>query len=104
MKGILVKPGKTPEIATLPDTLWGIEARLGSPCEMIVLPRTPVAMFVGKFDGPIQPASLFNRKYRGKQLFGPIFIYGWKGNNIQPLSKQLQAEMFDRITDWEVNA
>ena len=41
MKGILAEPGKAPVIASLPDSLWAIENRLGVPCEMIVLPRQP---------------------------------------------------------------
>lgn len=102
MKGILARPGKDPEIATLPDSLWGIEKRLGMTCEMVVLPRIPVVMFVGKYQGPIQPASLFNRTYRGKQLLGPILFYGWKGNNIQPMSKPLQDQLMQHITQWEV--
>lgn len=72
MKGILAEPGKAPVIASLPDSLWAIENRLGTPCEMIVMPRTPAVLFVGRYDGPIQPASLLNRKYRGRQLYGPI--------------------------------
>lgn len=71
MKGILAEPGKAPVIASLPDSLWAIENRLGTPCEMIVLPRTPAVLFVGRYDGPIQPASLLNRTYRGRQLYGP---------------------------------
>lgn len=57
MKGILAEPGKAPVIASLPDSLWAIENRLGTPCEMIVLPRTPAVLFVGRYDGPIQPAT-----------------------------------------------
>lgn len=57
MKGILAEPGKAPVIASLPDSLWAIENRLGTPCEMIVLPRTPAVLFVGRYDGPIQPAA-----------------------------------------------
>ena len=55
MKGILAEPGKAPVIASLPDSLWAIENRLGTPCEMIVMPRTPAVLFVGRYDGPIQP-------------------------------------------------
>ena len=51
MKGILAEPGKDPVIASLPDSLWAIENRLGTPCEMIVLPRTPAVLFVGRYDG-----------------------------------------------------
>lgn len=65
MKGILAEPGKAPVIASLPDSLWAIENRLGTPCEMIVLPRTPAVLFVGRYDGPIQPASLLNREVPG---------------------------------------
>ena len=87
MKGILIEPGKEPVVTTLPDSLWAIENRLGTRSEMIVLPRTPAVLFVGRYDGPIQPASLLNRTYRGRQLYGPILCYGWKGNNIQPMSR-----------------
>lgn len=92
MKGILAEPGKAPVIAS----------RLGTPCEMIVMPRTPAVLFVGRYDGPIQPASLLNRKYRGRQLYGPILCYGWKGNNIQPMGKDVQTEMLDRLKGTEV--
>jgi len=102
MKGILAEPGKAPVIASLPDSLWAIENRLGTPCEMIVMPRTPAVLFVGRYEGPIQPASLLNRKYRGRQLYGPILCYGWKGNNIQPMNKDVQTEMLDRLKGTEV--
>lgn len=69
---------------------------------MIVLPRTPAVLFVGRYDGPIQPASLLNRTYRGRQLYGPILCYGWKGNNIQPMNKDVQTEMLDRLKGTEV--
>lgn len=48
------------------------------------------------------PDSLLNRKYRGRQLYGPILCYGWKGNNIQPMSKDVQTEMLDRLKGTEV--
>lgn len=102
MKGILIEPGKEPVVTTLPDSLWAIEKRLGTRSEMIVLPRTPAVLFVVRYDGSIQPASLLNRTYRGRQLYGPILCYGWKGNNIQPMSKDVQAEMLDRLKDTEV--
>lgn len=38
MKGILIEPGKSPEVTSLPDTLQGIEARLQCPCEQKVCP------------------------------------------------------------------
>ena len=102
MKGILIEPGKEPVVTTLPDTLQGIEALLRCPCEQKVLPRTPAVLFVGRYDGPIQPASLLNRKCRGRQLYGPILCYGWKGNNIQPMNKDVQTEMLDRLKGTEV--
>lgn len=42
------------------------------------------------------------RKYRGRQLYGPILCYGWKGNNIQPMNKDVQTEMLDRLKGTEV--
>lgn len=73
MKGILAEPGKAPVIASLPDSLWAIENRLGTPCEMIVMPRTPAVLFVGRYDGPIQP-----------------------------MNKDVQTEMLDRLKGTEV--
>ena len=35
MKGILAEPGKAPVIASLPDSLWAIENRLGTPLSLI---------------------------------------------------------------------
>lgn len=84
MKGILAEPGKAPVIASLPDSLWAIENRLGTPCEMIVLPRTPAVLFVGRYDGPIQPASLLNRTYRGRQLYGPILATDGRATTSSP--------------------
>ena len=96
MKGILIEPGKEPVVTTLPDSLWAIENRLGTRSEMIVLPRTPAVLVYG-----IMGRDL-NRIYRGQHIYGPILCYGWKGNNIQPMSKDVQAEMLDRLTDTEV--
>lgn len=96
MKGILVEPGAEPVVTTLPDTLQGIEALLRCPCEQKVLPRTPAVLVYG-----IMGRDL-NRIYRGQHIYGPILCYGWKGNNIQPMSKDVQAEMLDRLKDTEV--
>ena len=96
MKGILIEPGKSPEVTSLPDTLQGIEARLQCPCEQKVLPRTPAVLVYG-----IMGRDL-NRIYRGQHLYGPILCYGWRNNTPQPLSKDLQAEMLDRLKDTEV--
>jgi hypothetical protein len=96
MKGILIEPGKEPVVTTLPDSLWAIENRLGTRSEMIVLPRTPAVLVYG-----IMGRDL-NRIYRGQHIYGPILCYGWKGNNIQPMSKDVQAEMLDRLKDTEV--
>ncbi len=96
MKGILIEPGKEPVVTTLPDSLWAIENRLGTRSEMIVLPRTPAVLVYG-----IMGRDL-NRIYRGQHIYGPILCYGWKGNDIQPMSKDVQAEMLDRLKDTEV--
>ena len=96
MKGILAEPGKAPVIASLPDSLWAIENRLGTPCEMIVLPRTPAVLVYGIL------GRVLNRIYRGQHIYGPILCYGWKGNNIQPMSKDVQTEMLDRLKGTEV--
>lgn len=96
MKGILIEPGKAPVVTTLPDTLQGIEAMLGCDCTQKVLPRTPAVLVYG-----IMGRDL-NRIYRGQHLYGPILCYGWRNNTQQPLSKDLQAELLDRLKDTEV--
>lgn len=102
MKGILAAPGKSAVAASLPDTLQGIEAYLQRSCEMRVMPQTPAVLIFGEYRDFDVPADLFNRTYRGKQILGPILIYGWRNNDIQPVGKQLQAELLEHITEWEV--
>jgi len=96
MKGILIEPGKSPEVTSLPDTLQGIEAMLGCDSTQKVLPRTPAVLLFGVLGKGL------NRIYRGQHLYGPILCYGWRNNTLQPLSKDLQAEMLDRLKDTEV--
>lgn len=96
MKGIIIEPGKEPVVTTLPDTLQGIEARLQSPCEQKVLPRTPAVLVYGIYGRGLC------RTYRGQPIYGPILCYGWKNNTLQPLNKALQAELLDRLKDTEV--
>ena len=89
MKGILIEPGKAPVVTALPDTLQGIEAMLGCDCMQEVL----LFGVLGKG---------LNRIYRGQNIYGPILCYGWRNNTLQPLSKDLQSEMLDRLKDTEV--
>ena len=96
MKGILIEPGKAPVVTTLPDSLWAIENRLGTRSEMIVLPRTPAVLVYGILGKGL------NRIYRGQNIYGTILCYGWKNNSFVPMSKDLQAEMLDRLKDTEV--
>ena len=96
MKGILIEPGKAPVVTTLPDSLWAIENRLGTRSEMIVLPRTPAALVYGLLGKGL------NRIYRGQNIYGTILCYGWKNNSLVPMSKDLQAEMLDRLKETEV--
>lgn len=98
MKGILIEPGRAPEPAILPDTLQGIEHFMDGTCLMRVLPRTPAVLFFLE----VSIDCRLNRVYRGQHLYGPILCYGWKNNTLQPLNKDLQAEMLDRLKDTEV--
>ena len=96
MKGILIQPGKDPAVTTLPDTLQGMEALLQCPCEQKVLPRTPAVLVYAIY------GKSLNRTYRGQPIYGTILCYGWRNNRFQPLNKDLQAEMLDRLKDTEV--
>ena len=92
MKGILIEPGKDPVVTALPDTLQGMEALLQCPCEQKVLPRTPAVLVY----------AIYGRTYRGQPIYGTILCYGWRNNRFQPLNKDLQAEMLDRLKELEV--
>ena len=96
MKGILIEPGKSPEVTSLPDTLQGIEAMLGCDSTQKVLPRTPAVLVYAIY------GKSLNRTYRGQPIYGTILCYGWRNNRFQPLNKDLQAEMLDRLKDTEV--
>ena len=96
MKGILIEPGKAPAVTALPDTLQGIEALLGCESTQEILPRTPAVLLYGVFGKGL------NRIYRSQNIYGTILCYGWKNNNLVPMSKDLQAEMLDRLKDTEV--
>ena len=96
MKGILIEPGRDPEPANLPHTLSAMESRLGGTVEHYIFPRTPAVLFFRTAGQPV------NRVVRGQLIYGPILCYGWKNNTLQPLNKDLQAEMLDRLKDTEV--
>ena len=61
-----------------------------------VLPRTPAVLVYAIYGKGL------NRTYRGQPIYGTILCYGWRNNRFQPLSKDLQAEMLDRLKDTEV--
>ena len=94
--GMVAQPGKDPTVTTLPDTLLGMEALLQCPCEQKVLPRTPAVLVYAIYGKGL------NRTYRGQPIYGTILCYGWRNNRFQPLSKDLQVEMLDRLKDTEV--
>ena len=96
MKGILIEPGKAPAVTALPDTLQGIEAWLGGHADQKYFSRTPAILMHSAAGW--EP----NRIWRGEVLCGTLLCYGWKSNNIQPMSKDAQAEMLDRLKDTEV--
>ena len=96
MKGILIEPGKAPVVTTLPDTLSAMEARLGGTVEHYIFPRTPAVLFFRNAGQPV------NRVVRGLPLCGTIFCYGWRGNDIKPLTGAMLTEMLDRLKDTEV--
>lgn len=60
------------------------------------LPRTPAVLVYGLLGKGL------NRIYRGQNIYGTILCYGWKNNSLVPMSKDLQAEMLDRLKETEV--
>ena len=96
MKGILIEPGKEPVVANLPEILYSIEAWLGGPATQKYFSRTPAILMYS--EAGREP----NRIWRGEVLCGTLLCYGWRGGRLQPLNKDLQAEMLDRLKDTEV--
>ena len=62
----------------------------------VAKPRTPAVLVYGILGKGL------NRIYRGQNIYGTILCYGWKNNSFVPMSKDLQAEMLDRLKDTEV--
>lgn len=98
MKAILIEPGRDPEIVTAPESLQGIEARLGGHSEMRVFPRVSAAIFF-RSDHDLA----LNRQFQGRWIYGPILCYGWIGNDIRPLSGKLQQTMIAKFKRAEVD-
>ena len=65
MKGILIEPGKSPEVTSLPDTLQGIEPVCSAPVNRRFLPRTPAVLVYGIYGRGLC------RTYRGQNIYGP---------------------------------
>ena len=107
MKGILIEPGKSPVVTTLPDTLQGIEAWLGGHADQKYFSRTPAILMhsaAGREPNRIWRGEVLcgTLLCYGHNIYGTILCYGWRNNTLQPLSKDLQSEMLDRLKDTEV--
>ena len=51
---------------------------------------------------PSSPPACSTVSTEAASFYGPILCYGWKGNNIQPMNKDVQTEMLDRLKGTEV--
>lgn len=105
MKGIVIDPGKAPEICKLPNDSQGIERWLGGPMRVDRFPTHPVALaYVTKAFGP-HPASCTHcatRIWRGNAYYGRLILLGWHGAVPMDVPKNLIEDLIKQWPDVEV--
>lgn len=96
MKGIVIDPGKAPEICKLPSDSQGLERWLGGPMRVDRFPTQPVGLaYVTKELGPL-PASwarCATRIWRGSRYYGRLLLIGWRRGKPASLPKDLAEEL-----------
>ena len=107
IRGIVIDPGKPPEICKLPNDSQGLERWLGGPMRVDRFPTQPVALaYVTKAFGPL-PASWAHcatRIWRGNAYYGRLLIVGWRRSRLVPLPEPLARELTDHFTPVEVSS
>lgn len=106
MKGIVIDPGKAPEICKLPTESQGLERWLGGPMRVDRFPTQPVGLaYVRKaLVGPL-PASwarCATRIWRGNAYYGRLLLLGWHGKIPTDIPKALIEDLVKQWSAMEV--
>lgn len=105
MKGIVIDPGKAPEICKLPNDSQGLERWLGGPMRVDRFPTQPVGLaYATKALGPL-PASWAHcatRIWRGNAYYGRLLLLGWHGSAPTDIPKALIEDLVKQWSAMEV--
>lgn len=98
MKGIVIDPGKAPEICKLPNDSQGLERWLGGPMRMRPFGKYPAALLYTATSGQDLP----NRHYLDCWYYGRLIVVGYKSCRLMPLPENLAAQLVQQLSDVEV--
>lgn len=98
MKGIVIDPGKAPEICKLPNDSQGLERWLGGSMRMRPFGKYPAALLYTSRAG----SDLPNRYYLDRWYYGRLIIVGYKSCRLMPLPEDLAAQLAQQWADVEV--
>ena len=100
MRGIVIDPGKAPEICKLPNDSQGLERWLGGPVRIKPFSTQPAALaYVPCLAGQAMPTRL----YGGAWYFGRLLIVGWRRSRLVPLPEPLARELAEYFAPMEVS-
>ena len=99
MRGILIDPGKPPEIRNVPDTAQGLDAYLGGAVRIKPFSTQPAALVYL----PVLPGhAMSTRFYDGQWYYGRLLIVGWRRGRQVPLPQPLADELARIFSQVEV--
>ena len=99
MRGILIDPGKPPEICNVPDTAQGLERWLGGPVHMRPFGWHPAALLHTATPEQDWP----NRHYLDRWYYGRLIIVGYKNCRLIPLPRDLAEQLAEKFVHVEVS-
>lgn len=95
MKGILIDPGKVPEIRLLPDTGQELERWLGGPMQMRKFGHCFAALLYSRQAGA-------ERRYLDHWYCGRLLIVGCRNNRLGSLPEDLARQLAQQWANVEV--
>lgn len=98
MRGIIIDPGKAPEICKLPNDSQGLERWLGGPVHMRPFGKYPAALL----HTATAEQDLPNRHYLERWYYGRLIIAGYKNCRLMPLPQDLAEQLAEHFTPVEV--
>ena len=99
MRGIVIDPGKAPQIVRMPDDGQALERWLGGDALLRVHPAKPAALlYTMRKSNLIRDCDLpgvpgYTRIWRGSRYYGRLLLIGWRRGKPASLPKDLAEEL-----------